>query len=162
MRVLLSLSVIAALLTSSGCHHAKTAAVADPSATASTAPTAAPPLIRFERTPCMGRCPQFVAEISADGTLRYEGKANAPKEGKLTGKITPDVVKMILSQVDEMGFAKYPEDEFGKGMMDAPSAILTIQGHKVSCTGGECPPDLKALHRYLDQEINRALGIGVE
>jgi Domain of unknown function (DUF6438) len=160
MRAFLLLCSVAALLSTASCHRAKTAT--DPTATASTAPTATPPLIRFERTPCFGRCPQFVAEISADGALRYEGGANAPKDGKLTGKLNPDVVKAILDQAEEMGFAKYPEDEFGKGMMDAPSAILTIRGHQVKCTGGECPPDLKGLHRYLDQEILRALGEEVE
>lgn len=107
----------------------------------------------------MGECPAYVAEISADGTLRYTGRKSAPKEGEATGRLAADAVATIRAEARAMKFATMPEDEYGHGMMDAPAAILTIDGHTVKCTGGECPEDLKTLHRYLDRVVSTALGV---
>lgn len=120
------------------------------------------PVIHFERTPCMGRCPSFAADITADGKGHYKGGAFAWKEGEADFQLKADVVGTVRAEAKEMSFAQMPEDEYGRGMMDAPSAILTIDGHTVKCTGGECPEALKNLHRYLDAEIQRALGVGPE
>lgn len=118
-------------------------------------------MIRFERTPCMGKCPAFSAEIRPDGSFTYQGGPNAPQEGAAQGKMSKDAVANALSQAREMSFAKLPADEYGKGMTDAPSAILTVvergQAHTVTCVGGECPAQLKELHAFLDEQIRRGL-----
>lgn len=41
------------------------------------------PLLRYERTACMGPCPVDVLTIYADGRMRYEGGANAPRQSTL-------------------------------------------------------------------------------
>ena len=105
----------------------------------------------------MGFCPTFVAEIAADGTLRYHPGPNAPYPRDTTVRVAPDVVKNIQTEAAAMHFAQLPADEYGHGMMDAPSLIVTIGGHRVTSIGGEGPPALKSLHRYLDQQIKSAL-----
>ena len=154
LRLLLT-SSFSALLLASGCHTSKPAGTGP-------ATTAAPVVVRFERTPCMGTCPAFVAEITADGTLRYSGHKFAPKQGDTTARVSAEVVRNIKAEAAAMRFHLMPADEYGHGMMDAPSAILTIDGHVVTCIGGECPPDLNHLHRYLDREIKTALGLEEE
>ncbi len=137
------------------CHTPKDTKSA---ATTSAAAQAAPAIIRFERTPCMGQCPTYTAEITADGTLRYTGRKFAPKEGDTTARVAPDFIAAVRAAAKEMRFDLMPSDKYGHGMMDAPSAILTIDGHTVTCVGGECPPELKRLHNYVDREVTTALG----
>ncbi|MBC7447891.1 MAG: hypothetical protein H7330_07510 [Hymenobacteraceae bacterium] len=149
--------LLSLLLTVGACRDTKSTAVSPP-----VAPPPAPAVIRFERTPCMGECPAFVAEISADGALRYTGRRFSPKEGEVTSRLSADAVATIRATARAMQFATLPEDAYGHGMMDAPAAILTIDGHTVKCTGGECPEELKSLHRYLDRELKTALGIAGE
>ena len=146
------------------CQHTRQAAAggaATAPATAASAatPTQAPAVIRFERTPCMGFCPTFVAELTTDGILRYHTGPNAPYPRDTTAQVAPDVVRNIQTEAAAMRFAQLPADEYGHGMMDAPSLILTINGHRVTSIGGEGPDALKSLHRYLDQQIKEALGL---
>lgn len=148
-----------------------TAATASSPATTQPPSPAAPAestyAIRFERTPCMGKCPTFTLEIEPDGHARYEGRTYAPLEGEKELVFKREVLSNVEQLAKKMKFDQMPEDEYGHGMMDAPSAIVSLRQPSgelktVKCTGMECPPELLALHKYLDRELRAALGVEEE
>lgn len=169
-------SVLVMLLVSVGVGCTRPAPTGKPAATVSVpkSPTAPAPAqaveeestysLRFERTPCMGKCPAYALTIESDGRARYVGQAYAPLEGEKALVFPNDVLRTAEKLLTTMQFEQMPEDEYGHGMMDAPAAIVTwrlASGElkTVRCTGGECPDQLLDLHRYLDAETRRALGV---
>ena len=146
---------------------ASTTPPAKPAPTAPAAPVEPTYAVRFERTPCMGKCPTFVLEVEPDGKAHYVGGAFSPLEGEKELEVARDFFPTVGQLAKQMKFAEMPEDEYGHGMMDAPSAIVTLRQETgelktVKCTGMECPPELLALHKYLDRQVRTALGVEEE
>ncbi len=108
----------------------------------------------------MGKCPSFVLRVEADGKAHYLGRRFAHYDGEKQLQLAPDVLATVEQLAKQMNFDVLPEDEFGHGMMDAPSAIVTLRREygvrSVRCTGRECPQELLDLHRYLDRVLAEA------
>lgn len=118
--------------------------------------------LRYERTPCMGNCPVYVAEIDARNRLTFTGGRFAPREGVVKVTLPAEVLNTAREVAAEVKFETLPPDEYGHGMMDAPSEILSLRRpdgttHTVTSVGGEGPPDLMRLFRYLDTQITEAV-----
>lgn len=69
-----------------------------------TPPPAPQELIRFERTACYGPCPVDVLTVFADGRLRYEGRANAPRTGLFTGQLSGRECTALVKQFEAAHF----------------------------------------------------------
>ncbi|WP_400193960.1 DUF6438 domain-containing protein [Hymenobacter sp. B81] len=123
-------------------------------------PTGENPVIVFKKTPCLGPCPHFEAQIWANGRVRYVGYRNAPKEGTLELTLPASTVAEILRQADEVRFRKL-QDQYLSGATDMPSTFLTIAqpglpSKTVQVEQG-APDALMSLLTFVDNEINTAV-----
>ncbi len=92
--------------------------------------TAGTVVMRLERGPCFGRCPEYLVEILEDGTVRFDGRKNVNALGPKQAKIAVDDVRRLQDLFARSGFATldsaYIEGAKGCGRFftDGPSAIL--------------------------------------
>src|SRR5262245_5599714 len=85
-------------------------ATTDTAAAVSAAPLAQPapgePVIKIQRFPCYGRCPEYIVELFADGRVRYQGKRSVATLGEKTASIPAGDVTLLLKAFADSGFAK--------------------------------------------------------
>src|SRR5258708_33320598 len=55
--------------------------------------------IHLERTRCYGSCPAYTVTIHGDGRVEYAGTKNVKVTGQQTGRVEPEAVKRLLSQL---------------------------------------------------------------
>ena len=88
-------------------------------------------LITLERGPCLGRCPQYIVKISADGTVAFEGKSDTKVTGKASSKITESDLKQLVSAFEKMNYfalkERYTDDACPEVATDMSSATTSFQ-----------------------------------
>ena len=130
-------------------------------------PAVAPvPAITLERTACFGGCPVYTLSVSPAGEVQYEGKAHVRRVGAATGKVPPERVDALLSELERGGYFTFadrytsPEPTCGRYATDSPSVItaVTLRGrtkrivHDYGCGGA--PGALVVLERRIDEALN--------
>jgi len=126
---------------------------------------AAEPVITLDRTACFGRCPVYRLSVTHDGLVTYEGRAHVRHLGAASGKVPPERVETLLSEVVRAGYFSFAprytpaEPACGRYSTDSPSAITTIRDrdrtkrieHDYGC--GAAPGALMVLERRIDEVL---------
>ena len=99
----------------------KASAIAKP-----VAPTAADPVLTFERTPCFGTCPAYRLLVYADGRVAYEGRRAVPLMGKHDLKLPANAVAEMLQQAKVAHFEGF-EKQYTSGATDMPTTVVAIR-----------------------------------
>lgn len=124
--------------------------------TAAPASSSETPLIRFERTACMGPCPVDVLTVYANGRMRYEGGQHAPRTGTHTGKLTTRERTVLLKQFETARFFDFAR-AYTSRATDLPTYYLTFatggRSHRVEDYNGG-PASLKKLEATLEKLID--------
>lgn len=122
MRNLLLPFVVSGLLVS--CHSQQPA-----SSGATTFGSAADKLFfSLQRTPCFGKCPAYTVEIDADGSARYTGRSNAPREGEFTGQVEKAAMQALYDRASSIGFFGF-QDKYDGQVTDLPSTIIRVNAN---------------------------------
>lgn len=61
-------------------------------------------LFYLKTTECMGECPVFTFTVFADGACTYEGNANVEKIGSFAGKLSPEQLNGLKTQLVSSDF----------------------------------------------------------
>jgi hypothetical protein len=124
-------------------------------------------LITLERTSCFGTCPIYKLEISADGSVVYEGKENVKTKGRAESQIASEKLKRLLAHfesIDYFSLADYYEsgDSCRSYATDNPSALTSLRmngrsksvSHYYGCRGTEILERLTELEAAIDEAAN--------
>ncbi|WP_035563613.1 DUF6438 domain-containing protein [Hymenobacter sp. IS2118] len=84
------------------------------------------PVLTFERTACMGKCPTYTMQVYADGRVMYEGRRYVPLMGQRDLKLPAATVADMLRKAQEAQFDQF-EDRYAAYTTDLPSTIIGIQ-----------------------------------
>ncbi|MBH8568916.1 hypothetical protein KB206_08490 [Microvirga sp. STS02] len=121
-------------------------------------PTAAGPVLTFERTPCYGFCPAYIMEVYADGRVAYEGRHSVPMMGKHELKMPAAAVADMLRQAREARFETF-EKNYSSGATDLPSTIVTIRQPdgtlKKVTVEANAPENVKSYFTYLTTQFDQ-------
>ncbi len=142
------LSSICALLFMTSCGSQKPAAISGTVFGSGTDPV----FFSLERTPCFGKCPAYTVTIMADGTARYKGRSNAPREGEFTGKVDKATMQALFDRATAIGFFGY-QDKYDSQVTDIPSTIIRLNadGKDKKVLGRvKTPPAFKPFAAYAD------------
>ena len=120
--------------------------------------SAAAVLIEFQRTACMGPCPVDMLTVYADGRLRYEGQANAPRQGRYAARLAGPQQAELVRAFEEARFFEFAP-AYKSRATDLPTYYLTYaradRRLKITDYDG-APPALKALEARLETLIETA------
>lgn len=84
-----------------------------------------PLFFSLERTPCFGRCPAYTVTIQADGSARYVGRTNAPRQGTFSGQVDIGTMQRLLDRANSIGFFSMDAKYDGQ-VTDLPSTIVRV------------------------------------
>ena len=93
-------------------------------------------IITFERTTCLGNCPDYKLTINASGKVQFQGRQYTETKGLAKGEIKKDQVRELLKEFEKVNFFSLPSHfTYGKGscetvVTDMPSAIISIRVSK--------------------------------
>jgi hypothetical protein len=127
------------------------------------------PLVRLERTMCLGWCPAYAVEIDIDGVVTYEGRDYVMTQGLATGELTDDRLRSLRATVLRSRQTQMPHEQCACGCVtDVPYVKLTTwaQGvpREVHYDEGceQTPPAIQALEHEIDRvvDIERWIGTG--
>jgi ankyrin repeat protein len=112
--------------------------------------------ITLERTPCFGTCPSYTVEISADGTVVFNGRDYVFVRGVHRRRIDPAAVRHLFALARDADFFSL-RDFYAASMTDNPSYLVTIEAggrrKRISDYVGEAvgmPSSIKALQDAID------------
>lgn len=149
--------------------------VAEPDAP--TAAPVAPPVpqipadarIVLQRTACYGACPIYMVQLTADGTVTWEGKKHVRKQGKAERSISSDDFATLWRALESVPFADLPQRDADLGtplcpdvFSDHPTVRVTLesggeQKHAHDYRGCQGNPALHAF-RELETRIDEVAG----
>jgi ankyrin repeat protein len=81
--------------------------------------------IALARTPCFGNCPGYSVEISADGTVRYDGGYFVAISGKHEAHVPVETVRALYDAFVKADFF-WTVDEYRANISDLPTYTVTI------------------------------------
>jgi hypothetical protein len=88
--------------------------------------TGATPVITMERTQCKGECPEYKLSFFEDGSVVYEGKANASKSGVWRATVRKETIDDLVLQFQRIGFFTL-QPSYGGGLSQNPVAITSFK-----------------------------------
>lgn len=88
------------------------------------------PLVTFERTPCMGRCPTYSVALFEDGTVIYLGLANVNQLGIRVLEVEPDTIARIVQTAEGYGYFEWADAYDGFFITDQATVITSVRGEK--------------------------------
>jgi hypothetical protein len=123
------------------------------------------PVITLERTACFGGCPVYRLSVTADGAVGYEGRAHVRHLGVASGRINPERVNALLSEIERAGYFSFAnrytpaEPACGRYSTDSPAAVTSVRvrdrmkriEHDYGC--GAAPGALVVLERRIDEVL---------
>ena len=133
---------------------------------AATVPTPPPaaqpePVLVFQRTPCYGTCPAYVATIFADGRVEYDGRRFVLLRGKQTLRLPPDTVAALLAAARRIGFSQL-DARYAGLTSDLPATIITVhpagQPAKRVFAAENIPASLQEYIKYLGARLDPLAG----
>jgi hypothetical protein len=149
-----------ALLVLSGCARRE---VVPAPGDRSEAAVAAAPAFTLDRTACFGSCPIYNVSVWPSGEVNYQGKAHVRHMGAASGRVSPERVSALLSDIEAAGYFGFAdryvsaEPSCGRYATDAPTVTtsVTLGGrtkrvvHDYGC--GSAPGALTILERKIDE-----------
>ncbi len=97
---------------------------------------AATPFISLSTQGCRGFCPIYTLDFRSDGSVAYEGTQFVEKTGKMEFQLTPEELKQLQAEVQQVNLWQYPE-HIESRVADAPYATLkAYDGQKVHAVSG--------------------------
>ncbi|MEO0473992.1 MAG: DUF6438 domain-containing protein [Bacteroidota bacterium] len=80
--------------------------------------------LEIRRSPCMGTCPYFSLQLTADGMVTYTGKAHVANIGRFQKQISAEKRVQIRQELQQSGFWEWPTEYDNGGLLDAPTTVL--------------------------------------
>ena len=125
----------------------------------------AEPVLVFQRTPCFGTCPAYVATIFADGRVEYEGRRFVLVRGKQTFRLPPDTVAALLAEARRIGLSQL-DARYAGLTSDLPATIITVhpagQPAKSVFAAENIPANLQRYIQYLGRRLDPLAGTAPE
>lgn len=120
---------------------------------------AAEMVVRYRKTPCYGKCPNFTFEVRGDGRATYHGRDNVARLGRWKATLTAAEVRDLQNEAVKLGFFQletaYPTVE-ARGAEDLPSSIIMVnwgsRSHEVRATY-DVPATFQQYEKLLEQKI---------
>lgn len=113
--------------------------------------------VRFERTPCFGRCPVFKIKVYQSGFATYEGLNFAEKMGLYSYRFSPADLEKIYEMASAINYFDLESEYNDPRITDLPSVISEIklkdQSHSIMSRRG-APQELKDFHENLGVMLN--------
>jgi hypothetical protein len=110
--------------------------------------------ITLERTPCFGRCPDYVVTLDGDGTVHYTGRQFVRVRGAQTWKIDAAAVYTLAREMERAGFFGW-NDAYTGMITDLPTTFTTLtigsRTKKIKDYYG-APPALKEIEARIEKE----------
>jgi Domain of unknown function (DUF6438) len=123
--------------------------------------TGATPVITMERTQCKGMCAEYKLSFYDDGSVIYEGKANASKSGLWRATVTKETIDDLVMQFQRIDFFKL-QPSYSGGLSQNPIAITSfrLNDHTKTVSHDEgspfSPESLTALEDRVDAAVQSA------
>jgi hypothetical protein len=113
--------------------------------------------VRFERTPCFGRCPVFKIKVYKSGFATYEGLNFAEKMGLYSYRFSEADLDKIYEMANAINYFDLESEYNDPRVTDLPATISEIQindqTHTVNARMG-VPQSLKDFHENLGIMLN--------
>lgn len=148
MRTLFLLFLVP-ILSMVSCHPQKTVAPASGTVFGSEKDSV---FFSLQRTPCFGTCQAYTVTIMADGTARYVGRSNAPREGDHVGRVDGRTMQALYDRASAIGFFAF-QDKYDGQVTDLPSTIIRVNanGKDKKVVGRvKTPPAFKPFAAFAD------------
>src|SRR2546428_8088531 len=121
-------------------------------------------VITLERTVCYGTCPAYTLRITGDGSVEYEGMRYVRVIGKATARISPDVVRRLVTEFERIGYFDL-EDKYTAMVTDNPTTTTSIRidtrfKRVIDYVAG--PQALKELEQRIDEVAGSARWVSVD
>lgn len=88
--------------------------------------TGASPVITMERTQCKGQCAEYKLSFYEDGSVIYEGKAGASKEGLWRASVPKAAVDDLVAQFQRLNYFSL-QPSYSGGLSQNPVAITSFR-----------------------------------
>jgi hypothetical protein len=115
------------------------------------------PVLVFQRTPCFGTCPAYIANVFADGRVEYDGQRAVTLLGKHTLHLPVATVQEMLAEAQRIGFADL-EERYSRNTSDLPGTIITVhpvgQAAKAVLAEEGIPTNLQLYINYLKGKLD--------
>jgi hypothetical protein len=115
------------------------------------------PVLVFQRTPCFGTCPAYIANVFADGRVEYDGQRAVALLGKHTLHLPVATVQEMLAEAQRIGFADL-EERYSRNTSDLPGTIITVhpvgQAAKAVLAEEGIPTNLQLYINYLKGKLD--------
>jgi hypothetical protein len=129
-------------------------------------------VLTLERTPCFGSCPVYRVTVSADGTVRFDGKSFVSHPGSSLAHIPQARVDSLIAELDTGGYFNFAEryvpgsPACGNAATDLPTVTtsVTLHGrtkrieHYRGCSAA--PQALSRLEERIDEVLDTVRWIG--
>lgn len=83
------------------------------------------PLLRFQKTPCLGFCPAYNATLYTDGSAAFVPFEKGEAQDTLHLQLTQQEVKQIKQEIKALNYPSL-KNEYLSGWSDIPSTYLTF------------------------------------
>jgi hypothetical protein len=110
--------------------------------------------MKFTKSPCYGRCPDFDIEVSADGFVRYTGRAFVSKAGQYISRLTKLQMTSLVAEAAHCNYfqlaASYPAS--GLLMPEFPTTTIFFhlrENEKTIVNNYDAAPELLDFERFL-------------
>jgi hypothetical protein len=154
IRLLLSSLVVV------GCASTPSAgeSTSETSALASADAGSVPVIAALYRGPCLGRCPEYQVEVSADGTVRFRGERNVAQPGESFGRVTAAQLEALDRLFTDAHFTAFAGRYEHLDTTDLPLVVIAWKGKVVRHAHGDsgAPPELTKLEDDLDALLGTA------
>ena len=126
--------------------------------TKAVSPSAAGPVLTFERTACNGTCPAYSMQVYADGRVAYEGRHFVPLMGPHSLKLPATTVAEMLRRAKAARFETF-EEQYLSGASDMPSTVVAIRQAngtlKKVTAETNAPENVKSYFVYLTAQFDQ-------
>ena len=112
---------------------------------------------RIQRTACFGSCPIYTLTVFEDGHAEYFGKKFAPREGRWTTNVLPELMDQLMNFANEIGYFELDNVYDKEAVTDVPSTITSLrtsEGLKTVVNRFEAPEELQRFEKYFDDLFN--------
>jgi hypothetical protein len=126
------------------------------------------------RSGCFGECPIYAVKVSADGTVRFDGREFVLDKGIHTDSISRTSVEALAQAIDSIRFDelresyRYEPDGCKEWWSDNPSVDIVVTraegkkhvGYYYGCRGIDVAARIDGLARKIDELSGTARWVG--
>lgn len=114
--------------------------------------------LKMQRTPCYGKCPNYVVEIFNNGKVSYLGKMFVDYVGQHEANLSKSELDLIKTKINEINFFEL-KDKYDSPATDLPSTIFEVTLNKQSkkiTNRHNGPPELKDLEKLVEEIVYKS------